>query len=44
MDLAPRLPADAGVEDHGSYVTGIKKYHGRKAGFWARVKDAGITP
>lgn len=39
QDLAGRLPNGAGVETHDAYVAGLRQMHGRKAGFWSRVRE-----
>lgn len=36
-ELAGRFPEDAGQESHATYISGLKKTHGRKAGFWSLV-------
>lgn len=37
-ELAGRLPEDAGQESHTTYISGLRKTHGRKAGFWSLVR------
>jgi hypothetical protein len=37
--LADRLGAEPGIEDHGGFMTRLKKQHGRKYGFWGQIKD-----
>lgn len=39
-DLASENLAAAGLSDHAAYRAGLRKAHGRKAGFWTLVDDA----
>jgi hypothetical protein len=41
VGLAPLLPAEPGLEDHATFLTRLKREHGRKAGFWALLKGQG---
>jgi hypothetical protein len=40
-DIAKSIAGDSGLEDHATYLFGLKKAHGRKYGFWSLVEDAG---
>jgi hypothetical protein len=38
IDIAPRLPADAGIETHAAFMERLRRQHGRKHGFWPLVR------
>ena len=42
--LASRLTADDGIELHPTFVTRLKKAHGRKYGFWSLVENEAGQP
>lgn len=44
VQLAPRIAEDGGIEPHPTFMTRLKKVHGRKYGFWEHFKNEADRP
>jgi hypothetical protein len=38
QDLSEQAPADSRIDNHATYVTCLRKVHGRKSSFWSLVE------